>query len=68
MRDDVYICELKGVTKWFPPDCLLFERVNFHISRNEKVLWTGYAGSGRTSLRYADIINTSHESWTGKGV
>lgn len=44
------ICEFKRVTKWFPPGHLVFEKVDLTILAGEKMLITGYAGSGRTTL------------------
>ena len=44
------ICELYGVTKWFPPDHLLFDHLDLKIGRMEHVLISGHAGSGKTTL------------------
>ena len=44
------ICEFMQVTKWFPPGHLVFEKVDLTILAGEKMLITGYAGSGRTTL------------------
>ena len=44
------ICEFMQVTKWFPPGQLVFEKVDLTILAGEKMLITGYAGSGRTTL------------------
>ena len=44
------ICEFKRVTKWFLPSHLVFEKVDLTILAGEKMLITGYAGSGRTTL------------------
>lgn len=44
------VCEFRNVTKWFPPNHLLFSHMNLRVAHHEKILITGYAGSGRTSL------------------
>lgn len=48
--EERYICEMKGVTKWFPPDTLVVNRMNLNIRKNERILICGLAGSGKTSL------------------
>ncbi len=44
------VCVFQQVTKWYPPEHLVFQRMDLTIKSGEKILITGCAGSGRTTL------------------
>lgn len=44
------LAEMKNVTKWYGEGKLVFDRISFEIDENERVLITGGAGSGKTTM------------------
>lgn len=45
-----WLCSLKNIVKWYPPDRLVLDQFSLEIRRGERVMIRGNAGSGRTTL------------------